>query len=55
MAFAENHLLSLLPRPDRLRLIAISESVYLELGTVLCEPGDPTQHAYFPTTASSRW
>lgn len=48
MAFAENHLLSLLPRPDRLRLIAIAEPVYLELGTVLCEPGEPTRHAYFP-------
>ena len=48
MVVAENHLLSLLPRRDRLRLIAISESVYLELGTVLCEPGEPTRHAYFP-------
>ena len=55
MTFAENHLLSLIPRPDRLRLIAIAEPLYLELGTVLCEPGEPTRHAYFPTIASSRW
>jgi CRP-like cAMP-binding protein len=45
---AENHLLSLLPRRDRLRLIAVSESVYLELGAVLYEPGEPTRHVYFP-------
>jgi CRP-like cAMP-binding protein len=45
---AENHLLSLLPRSDRLRLLAISTPVQLELGTVLCEAGAVTAHVYFP-------
>lgn len=48
MAIAENHLIALLPRRDRLRLLAISRSVQLDLGTVLCEPGEPTRHVYFP-------
>ena len=48
MSFAENQLLASLPRPSRLRLLAIAESVQLELGTVLCEPGEPTRHVYFP-------
>lgn len=48
MVVAENHLLSLLPRRDRLRLIAVGESVHLELGTVLYEPGELTRHVYFP-------
>jgi CRP-like cAMP-binding protein len=45
---AENHLIALLPRRDRLRLIAISESVHVELGAILYEPGEPTRHVYFP-------
>jgi len=45
---AENQLIALLPRRDRMRLLAISESVPLELGNVLCEPGEPTRHVYFP-------
>jgi hypothetical protein len=48
---AESHLLSLLsllPQPDRSRLHAISETVRLKLGTVLCQPGEPTRHARFP-------
>jgi CRP-like cAMP-binding protein len=48
VAVTENLLIALLPRKDRLRLLAISESVQLELGTVLCEPGEPTRHVYFP-------
>jgi len=48
LAAAENDLISLLPRRDRSRLLAISESVQLELGVVLCEPGKPTRHVYFP-------
>jgi CRP-like cAMP-binding protein len=48
VTIAENHLIALMPRRDRLRLIAISESVQLELGTVLCELGEPTRYAYFP-------
>jgi CRP-like cAMP-binding protein len=48
MAVTENHLIALLARRDRMRLIAISESVQLELGTMLCQPGQPTRHVYFP-------
>ena len=48
MALAENHLIALLPRRDRVSLLAACEPVGLELGTVLCEPGEPTRHAYFP-------
>lgn len=48
VAVAENHLIAQLPSRDQLRLVAISESVRLELGTVLCEPGEPTRHVYFP-------
>jgi CRP-like cAMP-binding protein len=48
MARAENHLIALLPRRDRLRLLAISKPVQLELGAVVCQPGDTTRHVYFP-------
>ena len=45
----QNHLIELLPRTDRLRLIAACEPVQLLLSEVLCEPGAPTRHVYFPT------
>ena len=48
MATTENRLIALLSRRDRASLLDISESVELELGTVLCEPGAPTRHVYFP-------
>ena len=48
MALAENHLIARLPRRDRVSLLAACEPVRLELGTVLCEPGEPTRHVYFP-------
>jgi CRP-like cAMP-binding protein len=32
-----------------MRLLALGEPVQLELGTVLCEPGEPTRHVYFPS------
>ncbi|AKJ31199.1 Crp/Fnr family transcriptional regulator [Caldimonas brevitalea] len=48
MALAENHLLALLPRRDRVSLLAACETVQLDLGEVLCEPGEPTRHVYFP-------
>jgi CRP-like cAMP-binding protein len=44
----KNHLIEQLPRRDRLRLLALCEPVSLELGTVLCEPGDAVRHVYFP-------
>ncbi len=48
MAAAENHLIELLPRQDRQRLLAICEPVDLVLSEVLCERGSPTRHVYFP-------
>jgi CRP-like cAMP-binding protein len=45
----ENHLIELLPRRDRTRLLAACEPIELELAEVLCEPGMLTRHVYFPT------
>ena len=47
---AKNHLIELLPPADRARLMTIMEPVDLVLEEVLCEPGTPTGHVYFPTT-----
>lgn len=44
-----NHLIDLLPRKDRLRLLAACESVDLPLAEVLCKPGKPTKYVFFPT------
>lgn len=49
MATAENHLIELLPRKERARLLALCEPVQLELSEVLSEAGTPTRHVYFPT------
>lgn len=49
MATVENHLIELLPRTDRQRLIAACEPFRLVLGDVLCERGEATHHVYFPT------
>ena len=49
MAVVENHLIEMLPRKDRLSLLAICEPVQLVLSEVLYEPGKPTRHVYFPT------
>ena len=43
-----NHLLDLLPAPDRARLLAMCEWVPLEAGAVLGESGMPTRDVYFP-------
>lgn len=45
----ENHLITLLPRKDRLRLLALCEPVQLMTAEVLCQPGETTRHVYFPT------
>jgi CRP-like cAMP-binding protein len=44
-----NHLIDVLPDKDRSRLLAVSKPVALVLSAVLCEPGDATAYAYFPT------
>ena len=46
---AQNHLIESLPRSDRVRLLAVCEPINLVLSEVLCEPGKPTRHVYFPT------
>ena len=48
MSSLENHLIELLSRRDRQRLLAICEPVPLVLGEVLCERGTPTRHVYLP-------
>ena len=49
MAPIMNHLIELLPRKDRVRLLAQCEPVELVLSEVLSEAHTPTRHAYFPT------
>lgn len=46
---SDNHLIELLPRSDRARLLAICEPVSLVLSEVLGEPNRPARHVYFPT------
>jgi CRP-like cAMP-binding protein len=48
VAATANRLIAQLPRRDRVSLLAACESVPLQLGRVLCEPGKPTRHVYFP-------
>jgi CRP-like cAMP-binding protein len=52
MTVAENHLIELLPREDRRRLMLICESVHLELSEVLCEVGERTRYVYFPVDST---
>jgi CRP-like cAMP-binding protein len=46
----QNQILAALPRPDFARLLPALDLVELPLGRVLCEPGVPMTHAYFPVT-----
>jgi len=48
---ASNHLIDLLPRTDRARLLALCQPVDLVLAEVLCESGKETTHVYFPTAS----
>ena len=50
MATTENHLIELLPRGDRERLLSICKPVDLVLAEVLYEPRRPIRHVYFPNT-----
>jgi len=45
-----NRLLEGLPRKERDRFLGRCETVDLAFGTILCEPGRPYRHVYFPTT-----
>src|SRR3984957_2619806 len=49
LSTAQNHLIELLPRKARLRVLAICEPVELVMAQVLSEVGMPTRHVYFPT------
>ncbi len=48
MSEAQNHLIELLPRKERLRLLSLCEPIDLVFADVLCEPGERTRHVYFP-------
>ena len=48
MPAVENHLIELLSKGDRQRLLAICEPIELVLAEVMCEPGQATRHVYFP-------
>src|SRR5688572_18520707 len=43
-----NRLIASLPDAERRRLLADCEAVDLVFGQVLCEPGEPYRHAWFP-------
>ncbi|MEJ8814388.1 Crp/Fnr family transcriptional regulator [Variovorax ureilyticus] len=45
----DNQLIKLLPRVARLKLISASDSFELVLNDVICQAGDATRYAYFPT------
>lgn len=48
---AENHLIELLSRTDRTRLLRLVEPVTLKLSEVLGEAQQPVRHVYFPVDA----
>ncbi len=48
MPTAENHLIELLPRKDRRRLLSLAEDVTLTTSEVLGREGEPTRYVYFP-------
>ena len=52
LAAAENQLIALLPRRDRLRLLALCETVELARDAALSTVGSTTQFAYFPTAGA---
>ncbi|KAF0190813.1 MAG: Cyclic nucleotide-binding protein [Gammaproteobacteria bacterium] len=44
-----NRLLAALPRKDQQHFLAGCEQVELVFADILCEPGEPFRHVYFPT------
>jgi len=49
LTFVVNALIARLDEVDRLHLRTIAEEVLLTLDQVLCQPGEPMSHVYFPT------
>ena len=49
LSIVQNHLIELLPRTARLRLLAVCEPVELVMAEVLSEVGIPARYVYFPT------
>ena len=49
MAAMTNHLIDIIPRTDRTRLLSICEPVELQLFEVLSDAAAVTRHVYFPT------
>lgn len=45
-----NQLIAGLPSKERQQFLSLSDAAELVSGDVLCEPGAPLQHAYFPLT-----
>ncbi len=43
-----NHLIQSLPRKDRAQFLSGCQSINVHLAEVLCEPGVPMRHVYFP-------
>lgn len=48
MSAPHNQLIASLPIKAQRRLLALCETVPLSVNEVLCEPGEPLRHAYFP-------
>lgn len=48
LSHAENHLIELLPRRDKLRFLSVCEQIDLPVEQVVCEPGASLFHVYFP-------
>lgn len=46
----DNQLINRLPASDQRQLVAACEPVQWRLSEVVCEPGSPVQHAYFPVS-----
>jgi len=44
----QNHLIELVARADRRRLLSRCEPIDLALGQIICEPAMATRHVYFP-------
>jgi hypothetical protein len=51
LAELTNHLIELLPRKDRNRLLGLCEPVELQFEQILWEQGKPARQVYFPTAA----